>query len=149
MEDYLPNNSTLTGLHWPSAIETMEGTLKVASVALSVCYILGSTIVAVAVLLAFLNLFLGLRLVSWVILACDLVSCLSHPMSNHTADEQFALLAITSATVLSTLVIEKGVEALNHYGKEIGVTATKGTTFLGMTRAATVLILVATLVFLL
>lgn len=45
------------------------------------------------------------------------------------------------ASAISTAIINKVVDAINHHGNGIGVSATKGTTFIGMTWAATLLVL--------
>ena len=44
-----------------------------------------------------------------------------------------AFLTIGIASAVATAVIVKAVDALNKYGKDIGISATKGTTFLGLT----------------
>lgn len=50
-------------------------------------------------------------------------------------------MGIASAIVTATTV--KVVDAVNHYGSDIGLAASKGSTFMGMTWAATTLMLVA------
>jgi hypothetical protein len=52
---------------------------------------------------------------------------------------------ITLATILSTVIVEKGVDVINKHGKEIGIAATKGVTFLTMTWVATVSMLLGTI----
>ena len=47
------------------------------------------------------------------------------------------------ASAISTAVINQIVDAVNTYGEDIGVVATKGTTFIGMTWSATLLVLLA------
>lgn len=58
---------------------------------------------------------------------------------------QLALLAITLATTLSTVIIEKEVDVINKHGEVIGIAATKGVRFLSMMWGATVLMLLATI----
>jgi hypothetical protein len=59
---------------------------------------------------------------------------------------QLAFLAIGIASALATTVIVKAVNAINKHGNDIGIAATKGGAFLGMTWAATVAMLLAALV---
>ena len=49
------------------------------------------------------------------------------------------------ASAIATVIAVKVVNAVNKYGREIGVAATKGRVFQGMTWAATVLMLLASL----
>ena len=51
----------------------------------------------------------------------------------------FLSLGIASAIVTATSV--KVVDAINQYGSDIGIAAYQGSTFLGMTWAATILML--------
>ena len=55
-------------------------------------------------------------------------------------------LGLASAIVTATTV--NAVNAINDYGNNIGVAAYRGTTFTGMTWAATILMLVASLAWL-
>jgi hypothetical protein len=69
------------------------------------------------------------------------------PSSSHYANtRQLAFLALVIASIISTVVITKAVNAINKYGAEIGIAAYKGSTFLGMTWAATALMLLASVV---
>ena len=54
-----------------------------------------------------------------------------------------AFLALGIASAISTAIIVKAVNAINKYGHEIGLAATKGKEFIGMTWAATVIMLLA------
>lgn len=56
-----------------------------------------------------------------------------------------AFLTIGIASAVATAVIVKAVDALNKYGKDIGISATKGTTFLGLTWGATAAMLLASI----
>lgn len=51
------------------------------------------------------------------------------------------------ASAISTGVISKVVSAVNAHGNDIGIYAYKGTTFIGMTWAADILILLASFVY--
>ena len=55
----------------------------------------------------------------------------------------FAFLALGIASGISTAIIVKVTHYVNLYGKEIGIAAYKGAAFLGMTWASTVLMLLA------
>lgn len=57
-----------------------------------------------------------------------------------------AFLFIGIASAVATAVITIATDKINKYGKEIGVSATKGTTFLGMTWGATAAMLLAAIV---
>lgn len=73
--------------------------------------------------------------------------CLFLPHLLHYANiRQLAFLALVIASIISTIVITKAVNAINKYGAEIGIAAYKGSTFLGMTWAATALMLLASVV---
>ncbi len=47
------------------------------------------------------------------------------------------------ASAIATAIINQVVDAANAYGKDVGIVAYKGTTFIGMTWAATVLVLLS------
>lgn len=53
------------------------------------------------------------------------------------------MLLLGIASIIITVIMAKVVNAVNEHGTDIGVTASKGKTFLGMTWAATCLMLVA------
>jgi hypothetical protein len=61
-------------------------------------------------------------------------------------DSQLAFLAIGIASAIATAVIVKAVHAVNKYGDDIGIAAYKGVKFLGMTWAATAVMLLASVV---
>jgi hypothetical protein len=56
-----------------------------------------------------------------------------------------ALLAITLASIFSTVVICKGVDVMNTAGAVIGLAAQKGVMFLGLTWVAVGCMLLATI----
>jgi hypothetical protein len=58
---------------------------------------------------------------------------------------QLAFLAIGIASAISTAIIVKAVNTINKFGDDIGIAASKGGAFLGMTWAATVAMLLASL----
>jgi hypothetical protein len=59
---------------------------------------------------------------------------------------QLAFLTLGIASAISTAVIVKAVDAVNKYGSDIGIAAYKGSKFLGMTWAATAVMLLASMV---
>lgn len=54
-------------------------------------------------------------------------------------------MALGIASTIASAVMAKVVDEVNKHGNRIGIAATKGTTFLGMTWAATILMLIAAL----
>src|SRR4051812_11893744 len=72
--------------------------------------------------------------------------CLITPHLHTTNARQLAFLTLVIASIISTVVIIKAVNAVNKYGADIGIAAYKGSTFLGMTWAATALMLLASVV---
>jgi len=49
------------------------------------------------------------------------------------------------ASIISTIIMDKAVNVVNSYGADIGIAAYKGKMFLGMTWAATAIMLLASL----
>jgi len=66
-------------------------------------------------------------------------------MSLLTAVLQLAFLTIGIASGLATAVIVKAVDTINKYGHDIGIAGYKGARFLGMTWAATGVMLLASM----
>ena len=73
------------------------------------------------------------------------LSLISSP-SRCANTRQLAFLTLVITSIISTVIITKIVNAVNKYGAEIGIAAYKGSTFLGMTWAATALMLLASVV---
>ena len=70
------------------------------------------------------------------------------PLLYHTAvfnefTLQLAFLCLMIASAVATGIINKVCKVVNEHGNDIGVEASKGTTFIGMTWAATVLVILA------
>ena len=59
---------------------------------------------------------------------------------------QLAFLSLGIAAALVTSVMVKATNSINKYGNDIGVSATKGTNFLGMAWGAVAAMLVAMIV---
>lgn len=147
MQQYLPKGVTLEDLHWPSAIDLAEGALNATGMALSILHILSIICIGTGVLSAVWKLYFDRRVVAMFNLAVDTVSlqAFSHELMSNTHGNQLGFLAITLATILSTVIIEKGVDVINKHGEVIGIAATKGAKFLSMMWTATVLMLLATI----
>jgi phosphoribosylformylglycinamidine (FGAM) synthase-like enzyme len=56
---------------------------------------------------------------------------------------QLGFLSLGIASAIATAAMVKVVHAVNKYGNDIGIAATKGTTFLGLTWGATAAMLLA------
>ena len=53
------------------------------------------------------------------------------------------MLALGIASAIASVIMSKVVHEVNKHGNDVGISATKGKTFLGMTWAATALMLIA------
>ncbi|KAL9607592.1 MAG: hypothetical protein Q9167_007508 [Letrouitia subvulpina] len=119
----------LTDLEWPSAIKRAVRAVEVASKAMFVIYCIGAGAVGVALIGAFWGLIRKGRLAA---IGNNIISL-------------FAFLALGFASAIASAVMAKVVSEVNQHGNKIGIAATKGNTFLGMTWAATILMLIAAL----
>jgi hypothetical protein len=63
-----------------------------------------------------------------------------------TRDFQLSFLSLGIASAIATAIMVKATNAINKYGEPIGVSATRGTEFLGMAWGATAAMLVASIV---
>jgi flagellar biosynthesis protein FliR len=63
-----------------------------------------------------------------------------------TGNPQLSFLSLGIASAIATAIMVKATNAINKYGEPIGVSATKGTVFLGMAWGATAAMLVASIV---
>jgi len=130
IQEHLPDGVTLEDLHWPDEIQAAERAIKVASTAMTVLYIIGVVFAGIAVLAALVSIFTNGRLSAMINFLVDVL----------------AFLAIGIASAIATAVIVKAVHAVNKYGDDIGIAAYKGVKFLGMTWAATAVMLLASVV---
>ncbi|KAK6369035.1 hypothetical protein LTR64_007195 [Lithohypha guttulata] len=126
----LPDEIDLSDLNWPDAITDAQNTIRTASIATVVLYIIGIVFTGLALFGALFSIFTDGRLSACLNILLDFI----------------AFLALTTGSVLATVVIVKAVNAFNNYGEDIGISATKGKVFLGMTWAAAGLMFVATVV---
>ena len=121
---------SLSDLKWPSAIQDAVKAVQIASRVMFICYSIGAACAGVAVLGAIAGILFWSRLTAFVNSLLDF----------------FAFFALLISSAISTVVANKVSNAINKYGNEIGVAAYKGTTFQGFTWAATVLMAVAAIV---
>ena len=126
----LADEVSLSDLDWPSKIEDGIRALRVAWKAMFILYCIAAGLSFVALLTSAVGFLGGGRL-----------SALCNGMVSTLA---FLALAIASAIV--TAVIMKGADTINKYGSEIGVSASKGHKFLGLTWGATAAMFVAILI---
>jgi hypothetical protein len=127
IENELAPGLNLSDLHWPSEIKDAVKTIEVSSKVMFVFYIIGIIFAGFAVLGAMWGVFANGRLSALVNFLLDIL----------------AFLFIGIASAISTAIIVKVVNATNKYGADIGLAAYKGTEFLGMTWAATAVMLLA------
>ncbi|KAI4138343.1 MAG: hypothetical protein L6R39_006835 [Caloplaca ligustica] len=117
----------LTDLHWPSAIKDAVHAVEIASKIMFVLYCIGVAATGLALLGAFLGVLSGGRIAALFNNALSLL----------------AMLALGIASAIVSAIMSKIVNEVNKHGTDVGVTANKGKTFLGMTWAATGLMFVA------
>lgn len=123
----LPQKINLSDIHWPQAITDAEDTVHTASVAMEILYIVAIALTGVAFLSALLTAITEGRVSACCSVILDIL----------------AFIALLIASAVATTVILKAVSALNKYGDDLGIHADRGNLFLGMTWAATGLMLVA------
>lgn len=120
---------TLADLRWPDDIQSGIDALNALMGAMFVLYVL-------AICLIFVTL---LTSVAAILTSGRLSACLNFLVA------LLAFLAIGLASALTTAVMVKGAEVVNRYGNDIGVEAYWGSKFLALTWAATGLMLVVVL----
>lgn len=121
---------TLEDLNWPDDIQTGIRALNALMAAMFVLYIVAICLIFAALLAALFA----------VIASGRLSACLNFLVAT------LAFLAIGLASALVTAVAVKASALINKYGDEVGVVASWGGKFLALTWAATALMLVALLV---
>lgn len=126
----LPDQISLSDIQWPDAITDAQNTIRTASIATVVLYILGIAFTGLALFGAIFG----------IITTGRVSACVNVIL------EFLAFLTSVIGSALATTVIVKAVNTLNKYGQDIGISATKGKLFLGMTWAATGLMFIATIV---
>ncbi|OCL07077.1 hypothetical protein AOQ84DRAFT_342333 [Glonium stellatum] len=120
---------TLADLNWPDDIQKGVNALHILQKAVFILYCISIGLTSVALITSLLGVFTDGRLtafINFMVVSLD-----------------FIALALASAIV--TVVIVKGSNVIDKYGKEIGVEAHKGAKFMAITWAATGLITLALL----
>lgn len=130
VNDALPGQISLSDINWPAAINDAQNAIRAASIAAVILYILAIVFTGLAFFGAIFGFFTSGRLSA----CCNLVI------------DFLAFLCIGGASGVATAVMVKAVDALNQYGNDIGVSATRGNRFLAMTWAATGAMLIALIV---
>jgi hypothetical protein len=120
---------SLQDLNWPEDIQTGIRTLNALMAAMFVLYVISICLIFVAMVAA----------VFAVLASGRLSACVNFLIAT------LAFLAIAIASALVTAVMVKATDIINQYGKDIGLEANWGSKFLGLTWAATALMLVALL----
>ncbi|KAI9736365.1 MAG: hypothetical protein M1834_001252 [Cirrosporium novae-zelandiae] len=123
----LTSGINLTDLDWPDDIDDKIQDVKTASKALFVLYCIGIAAAGISVLASIAAVIIDGRLIAFVNFILALI----------------AFLGLGIASAIVTVVVVKVVDAVNKYGDDISISATKGNKFLGMTWAATALMLIA------
>lgn len=120
---------TLQDLEWPEDIQNGIAALNALMAAMFVLYVIAICLIFVALVAA----------VFAILASGRLSACLNFLVAT------LAFLAIGLASALVTAVIVKGSDIINKYGNDIGVEAKWGSKFLALTWAATGVMLVALL----
>jgi hypothetical protein len=121
---------TLSDLQWPQQIQDALNALRIAAKAAFVLYCIGIAVAFCAFITSILGIFSSGRLVAFVNVLTSIV----------------AFLALGIASALVTAIMVKGSNAINKYGREIGVEANRGNNFLAITWAATGAMLLAIII---
>lgn len=121
IENELAPGVNLSDLHWPKALEDGVRSIELASKVMFVFYVIGIIFAGFAFLGAIWGVFANGRISAFLNWGLDVM----------------AFLAIGIASAIATAIVDKAVNDINKYGKEIGLAAYKGKEFLGMTWAAT------------
>jgi hypothetical protein len=124
------NKITLEDLKWPEDIDTGIRALNALMAAMFVLYVVAICLIFVALLASLFSVFAAGRLS-----ACANVVASS-----------LAFIAIGLASALVTAVVVKATGLVNEYGNDVGVVANKGSKFLALTWAATGVMFVAMVV---
>ncbi|KAL5116280.1 hypothetical protein ACEQ8H_005838 [Pleosporales sp. CAS-2024a] len=123
------NRVTLDDLRWPDDIRTGTRALNALMAAMFVLYVVAICFIFVALAAAILA----------VLASGRLSACVNFLVAT------LALLAIGLASALVTAVMVRATDLINKYGNRIGIVATRGGKFLALTWAATALMLIVVL----
>ncbi|KAH0846452.1 hypothetical protein AYO21_07112 [Fonsecaea monophora] len=130
VQDHLPAGITLDDIHWPSDITDAENTIKIVSRVMVIFYIIGIVLSGIAMFTAAAGIFTNGRLSAFFNWLVDVIA--------------FITLGVASAVATAVMVI--ATNRINKYTDEIGIASSKGGKFLGMTWAATAVMLLASFV---
>lgn len=117
---------TLDDLNWPEDIQTGIAALNALMAAMFVLYVIAIVFIFLALVAAIFA----------VVTSGRLSACLNFLIAT------LAFLAIGLASALVTAVVVKGAGVINKYGNDVGIVASWGGKFLALTWAATGLMLV-------
>jgi hypothetical protein len=120
---------TLKDLNWPEDIQNGIDTLNALMAAMFVLYVVAICLIFVALVAAIFA----------VVTSGRMSACINFLIAT------LAFLAIGLASALVTAVMVKGTNIINDKGKDIGLAATSGGKFLALTWAATALMLIVLL----
>lgn len=128
IQQELRSDISLPDLKWPSALEHGLGVAKLATHVMFVLYCLGVAATGLALIGGFFGIVVMRRLTAILNVTLAMI----------------AFLSLAMASIISTTFIDKAVKLINEVGDAVGIAAYKGNTFLGMTWAATILVLFTT-----
>ena len=128
LQQELRAGTTLAQLDWPQDIQNAIDALNYATRAMFVMYCIGIGLTGIAMIAALLGVFANGVLHAWLNGALDI----------------FAFLMIGVASAIATAIGTLVSNAVDQYGKPIGIAAYRGTGFLVITWVATALVLLAT-----
>jgi len=120
---------TLSDLKWPEDLQDGIDALNTLMAAMFVLYVLAICLIFVTLVAAAISLFLSG--------SSRLTPCVNFLLAT------LAFLTIGLASALVTAVMVKGTDVINEHGNTIGLEADRGNKFLALTWAATGLMLVA------
>jgi hypothetical protein len=121
---------TLQDLKWPEDIDDGIRALNALMAAMFVLYVVAICLIFVALLTS-----LGALVAAGRLSACA-----------NVVSSGLAFVAVALASALVTAVVVKATALVNEYGNDVGVVASKGSKFLALTWAATGVMLVAMVV---
>ncbi|KAL1862007.1 hypothetical protein Plec18167_001210 [Paecilomyces lecythidis] len=125
----LKNGVNLADLNWSGAIDDDFQVLSTTTKAMAILYCIGTGAAGLAV-------FAG----AWLVLTGGRTQAIAELFLSI-----LGFIALGTSSAIATVMAMKFVDLINRHGKNIGVSATRGNQFLGMTWAAVGLLLIAIL----
>lgn len=117
-------------LLWPEDIDNGIRALRLSARVAFVLYCTAIGLIGMALISAVTSIFLSGRFSAFFNVVLDLL----------------AFVAIGLASAITTAISVKGTDVVNEYGRQIGISAMQGNKFILLTWIATVLVLLASLV---